>query len=476
MKLLLKLAAVSSLAAGIAGLTGCAAPVGKPVAIVASTQKPAPADSPSTVQPPMTGGGYYRDDGPGENPPANLAALPDAEPKPEVLHRFANDPYRVLGVSYTPDLSGKPFKQQGLASWYGRKFHGKSTSSGEPYDMYAMTAAHKTLPIPSYVRVTNQLNSRSVVLRINDRGPFHDGRVIDLSYAAAYKLDILKGVTPVEVELLAPLAAPEQAPLAEPIRIYRVDADGQAITGQPLQAQASPAAAPATAEPVTPAIAAVDMSGIWLQLGAFGKPESARALLGKVQSGASGLSLRQVEMTGLHRVQVGPFATPAEAAAARQTLVDKFALKPYALRDGKPLALNPAANSGPLAKPVAAKPAAVVKKAATADKLTAHTEVSAIPAAPAEPVPVAVPAVAQAEAIPSVPGIYLQLGAVSKREAADVLVRKAGAQASLPGMHRFEAGNMIKVQVGPFANPAEADAAAVALEKTMGVKPFRVIY
>ena len=113
-----------------------------------------------------------------------------------------NRPYEVFGRWYTPLAGDAPLSERGLASWYGRKFHGRPTSSGEPYDMYAMTAAHKTMPIPSYARVRNPANGREVIVRINDRGPFHGGRVIDLSYTAALKLGVLNAVAPVEVERL----------------------------------------------------------------------------------------------------------------------------------------------------------------------------------------------------------------------------------------------------------------------------------
>ncbi len=130
-----------------------------------------------------------------------MSRVRDAEPKVEALRGAGpNGPYRVLGQDYVPLTRDVGFRQKGLASWYGRKFHGRPTASGEPYDMYAMTAAHPTLPIPSYARVSNPANGRSVVVRINDRGPFHAGRVIDLSYAAAWKLDVLAGVAPVELE------------------------------------------------------------------------------------------------------------------------------------------------------------------------------------------------------------------------------------------------------------------------------------
>ncbi|MBE0624074.1 MAG: septal ring lytic transglycosylase RlpA family protein, partial [Burkholderiales bacterium] len=147
------------------------------------------------------GGGYYQDDGPGDNPPANLDQIADAEPRFEPLARAANNPYTVFGQQYVPRKTLAPYRARGVGSWYGRKFHGQRTSSGEIYDMYAMTAAHTTLPIPSYARVTNLANERSVIVRINDRGPFLAGRIIDLSYAAAYKLGYTgAGSASVEVE------------------------------------------------------------------------------------------------------------------------------------------------------------------------------------------------------------------------------------------------------------------------------------
>jgi rare lipoprotein A len=128
--------------------------------------------------------------------------VPDAEPRVEPIRTSGgtSKPYTVLGRGYAPMTDDRPFRESGLASWYGTKFHDASTSSGEPYDMYAMTAAHKTLPLPSYVRVRNPANGREVIVRVNDRGPFVDGRVIDLSYTAALKLDLLRGVAPVEIE------------------------------------------------------------------------------------------------------------------------------------------------------------------------------------------------------------------------------------------------------------------------------------
>jgi peptidoglycan lytic transglycosylase len=150
-------------------------------------------------------GGYYKDDGPHERPPANLDSIADAVPRSEPLHKYANRPYEAMGKKYVPMTTVQPFRQQGLASWYGKRYHGQKTSSGETYDMYAMTAAHPTLPIPSYARVTNVANGKSVVVRINDRGPFKSERVIDVSYVAAYKLGFVQaGQARVQVESVVP--------------------------------------------------------------------------------------------------------------------------------------------------------------------------------------------------------------------------------------------------------------------------------
>ncbi|WP_051785804.1 septal ring lytic transglycosylase RlpA family protein [Endozoicomonas numazuensis] len=138
-------------------------------------------------------------DGPPENK-KDVSQIPDAIP---VTHdgKFKDSPYELNGVTYTPMKSAKGYQEEGVASWYGTKFHGKQTANGEVYDLYGMTAAHKTLPLPSYVKVTNQRNGKSVVLRVNDRGPFHGDRVIDLSYAAAVKLGYANiGVADVLVE------------------------------------------------------------------------------------------------------------------------------------------------------------------------------------------------------------------------------------------------------------------------------------
>lgn len=170
-----------------------------------STTPPAPTTQITPGQPTT--------DGLGLHPPANLDSIPDAIPKPEALNRFANRPYTALGKSYVPNTSNQPYKVQGMASWYGRKFHHQKTSNGDIYDMYGMTAAHTTLPLPCYVRVTNLANHKSVVVRVNDRGPFIDNRVIDLTYTAAWKLGYVKqGTAMVEVERVFPDDKTAQTP------------------------------------------------------------------------------------------------------------------------------------------------------------------------------------------------------------------------------------------------------------------------
>ena len=159
----------------------------------------------------------YPNDDYGPDHPVDVSQVPDAVPRKAPRSRYGNPySYTVRGRTYHVMQNARGFREQGLASWYGLKFHGRRTSSGEPYDMYAMTAAHKTLPLPTWVRVTNRENGKSVVVKVNDRGPFHEGRIIDLSYAAAAKLGVLaKGTAPVEIVALIP---GETAPATRPTR------------------------------------------------------------------------------------------------------------------------------------------------------------------------------------------------------------------------------------------------------------------
>ncbi len=147
---------------------------------------------------------YMQDSGP--NHSMDFSRVPELIPKVEPRSKYGNPKtYTVLGKTYKVMDSGDGYVQRGIASWYGKKFHGRRTSSGETYNMYGMTAAHKSLPLPAYVRVTNLDNKRSIIVRVNDRGPFHEGRIIDLSYAAASKLGVVEtGTAPVEVRIINP--------------------------------------------------------------------------------------------------------------------------------------------------------------------------------------------------------------------------------------------------------------------------------
>jgi rare lipoprotein A len=304
----------------------------------AEAQKPAPAAAPQS-----RGGGYYKDDGPGDKAPTDLAAIPDAEPRVEPLHRFANNPYTVFGQDYLPLRDNQPYKARGIGSWYGRKFHGQKTSSGEPYDMYGMTAAHPTLPIPSYVRVTNPANGRSVVVRVNDRGPFHSGRIIDLSYTAAAKLGYVNvGSTRVEVEQILPqefgaIAARQRsqvlaaAPATEP-RAAETRPAPQPMAASPA---VTPVAAPSPVTVPPPAKIPVDVekSGIYLQLGAFSGRDNAENFRVRVtgQLPSSDKAVEVYQRDGLFRLHLGPYRDRAEANAAAEQIREALAFKPVVI-------------------------------------------------------------------------------------------------------------------------------------------------
>jgi rare lipoprotein A len=277
------------------------------------------------------GGGYYLDDGPGANPPANIDSIADAVPKVEPLHRGTSRPYTVMGKNYTPMTALAPYKARGVASWYGRRYHGKMTSSGELYDMYGMSAAHTTLPIPSYVRVTNLANGRSVVVRVNDRGPFIDSRLIDLSYTAAHKLGILNGGSAmVEVESILP---GETAPV---VAAQPDAAPGAVVTV--LQREPEPAASPLPLpdpQPVaaTPVPVTRDAGGYYLQLGAFGSQENAETFLAKAKTQIDWLAQAMHIYTrdGLFRIHAGPYVTSQEARQVAEQISQSLGVKPMLL-------------------------------------------------------------------------------------------------------------------------------------------------
>jgi rare lipoprotein A len=255
----------------------------------------------ATVPKPSPSPKYYSDDGPPEAIPDNLASIPNAVPRDEPFHRYANRPYTVFGQTYVPVVNKEPYKQRGIASWYGKKFQGQKTASGEPYDMFAMTAAHPTLPIPSYARVTNVKTGQWVVVRINDRGPFHSNRVIDLSYAAASRIGIAasgSGLVEVERVLESPGPRSESTALPSPVSQIAVE---------------------------TPVVVE-EAAGLWLQLGAFSSREGADSFRDHAERELSWNHepVQVAPREGLYRVRLGPYRNREEALAiadkVRQTL------------------------------------------------------------------------------------------------------------------------------------------------------------
>lgn len=218
-----------------------------------------------------------------------------------------------------------PFRQRGLASWYGRRFHGQPTASGEPYDMYAMSAAHPTLPIPSYARVTNRQNGLSVIVRVNDRGPFHSGRVIDLSYTAAYRLAYSQaGSAPVEVELVLPNEAPALAArTGAPARAEALRADGARTFGA---SGSEPAVK--TRPPAIPV--ASDGRGVYLQLGAFSGRVNAESFRARIALEFAWISdaIEILQKDGLFRLHMGPYRDRGAAAAAAEQIRKVLELTP----------------------------------------------------------------------------------------------------------------------------------------------------
>ena len=288
------------------------------------TAPPAATTSSKPASPPRAGGGgYYLNDGPGDNPPPNLEQIPDAVPRLEPLRAATMRPYTVMGRNYSPMTRLTAYKERGIASWYGRRYHNQKTSSGEIYDMYAMTAAHTTLPIPSFVRVTNLANNKSVVLRINDRGPFHSDRLIDLSYTAAYKLGVLGGGRAlVEVETILPDAG---TPAVSNVAAAPAPASPAVVTAvtTPFKTET------VTATPVVAVTSEASVKGSFLQLGAFGSQENAENYLSRlrIQVDTLASSLHVYPKDGLFRVHAGPYANPGEARAAAEKLNQALGIK-----------------------------------------------------------------------------------------------------------------------------------------------------
>jgi rare lipoprotein A len=246
-------------------------------------------------------GAYYLDDGPDENPPDNLDKIPDAQPKYEPLSKWASRPYVAFDKKYTPMTKIIPFEEEGYASWYGKRYHGKKTSIGETYDMYQMTGAHKTLPLPCYIKVTNLKNKRSVIIRVNDRGPFIDERIIDLSYAAAHRLRIIEtGSELVRIEMVNP-----------------------SLTSKNIK----------EADNVTSANSSIKY--FYIQAGAFSSEDNASYLinrLSKIQFRNS-LNIKKLSKNSLHLVTIGPYDSKKNAEQALKDISQKIQLNSFIISE-----------------------------------------------------------------------------------------------------------------------------------------------
>jgi rare lipoprotein A len=344
--LLLALASIVSVT-----LSGCGS---APLRESARVEAPQSAKAPTPMKR-ARGGGYYLDDGPGDSPPPDLERIPEPVPQIEPLHRGAMRPYVVMGQTYTPMTELTPYKARGVASWYGRRYHGKTTSTGEIYDMYGMSAAHPVLPLPSYVRVTNVATGKSLVVRVNDRGPFIDSRLIDLSYTAAHRLGVLAdGSAVVEVEAIIPdgstpgsafASAPRRAPAAmtpsapvaqslastsvsEPDPIAAIIATAREREAATPQASLQSYEQESTA--VNSGAARVPATGIYLQLAAFGSRDNAETYLSRAKSQVEWIAqlLHLFTRDGIYRVHAGPYATASDARQAAERIALTLGVRP----------------------------------------------------------------------------------------------------------------------------------------------------
>src|SRR5688500_17050161 len=289
------------------------------------------AAAPQPWPAPAANAGYCKGAGPHETPPPGVAQVPGAVPRAEPLHRYANRPYTVFGRDYVPLVKLEPFRQRGLASWYGKRFHGQKTASGETYDMYAMTAAHPTLPIPSYVRVTHVASGRSVVVRVNDRGPFHPALIVDLSYAAALKLGYIQaGSARVELESIV---------LEEKAVWLQIVAFASRENAESLRARIADLSYAAALKLgyIQAGSAQVELESIileekavWLQIGAFASRENAESLRARIAQELAGVKDRlEVLLAGnLWRLQVGPYGSRDDARPVAERIETQLKLKP----------------------------------------------------------------------------------------------------------------------------------------------------
>ncbi|MFI2811741.1 MULTISPECIES: septal ring lytic transglycosylase RlpA family protein [Microbulbifer] len=266
------------------------------------TRKPVPGPAPDTV----------KDSGPPQ--PVDMLAAPEPTPVREPIGKAGNkSPYVVNGVRYSVLRGVKGYSERGHASWYGTKFHGRRTANGEVYNMYAMSAAHKTLPLPSYAKVTNLENGRSVIVRVNDRGPFVPGRIIDLSYTAAQKLGYIdKGVARVEVTAIDP----QTLPAANETLVREKD-----VAAREALAQDASFKLP---------------DNTFLQVGAFSDATQANRIRGQVSAVVDypvSVSPVRADGTTLYRVRIGPIAQQRALVALRESVEENRLGTPQVVYD-----------------------------------------------------------------------------------------------------------------------------------------------
>ena len=246
-------------------------------------------------------GAYYLDDGPEENPPDNLDKIPDATPKYEPLSKTANRPYVAFNKKYFPMKKIIPFTEKGHASWYGKRYHGRKTSIGETYDMYKMTGAHKTLPLPCYIKVTNLGNNLSVIIRVNDRGPFIDERIVDLSYAAAHRIKIIeRGSELVKIEMVNPSL---------------VKNDIKEINKDLLKVSST--------------------KNFYIQAGAFSNEDNASNLMNRLSKikFKDALNIKKINKNSLHLITIGPYNNQQNAEKALIIISKKIQLNSFIISE-----------------------------------------------------------------------------------------------------------------------------------------------
>ncbi len=294
-------------------------------------------------------GKYFEDDGPHKNTPRHLNSVESATPKWETLNKATMRPYTVLGKRYVPNQTLKPYKEKGIASWYGKKFHGKKTSIGETYNMFAMTAAHKTLVLPSYAKVTRVATGKSVVVRLTDRGPFHADRIIDLSYTAAHQLGIVEkgsdwviveSILPDQFDYYAGLGDPSEDSLSRRLKVNVAQLENVVSKNNAVEEEAvlekdfdalEAFAKNLEADELFDALqnlpevetTTVNAKQFFVQLGSFSDVENAEAAQSRFLADLPwlGKALRVLQKGKTHRVQIGPY----DSRATAQKLADRIA-------------------------------------------------------------------------------------------------------------------------------------------------------